>query len=1030
MSPSRPPDPVTLSLRVYSERTDREPRSGSLYVTRGWVQDVLILDTETTTDQVQRLKFGSWRHCIWDDAGGLQCIEEGIIFADDLPTRDPAGFALLKKYVRMHRADVAPGVHKKRLKLMSRTEFLYEVFYHLAFRARALVVGFNLPFDLTRLVGTWGEARGKYYGGFSCVLWQRRDGETGELRERAWYPRLWFKVINSKLSFLQFVSPRQLDPLDADQTDNGKKYVYGGAFLDLRTLTFALTSASHSLASACEAFKVEHGKQPAVEHGAITADYIDYNRRDVLATAELLVAVRRVFDAHPVVMNPCKAFSPASVSKSYMRELGVARPRVQFSGFPKEIYGITMNGFYGGRAEAGIRNTPVPVVHTDFTSMYPTVGALCGTWDVITAEELAVEDYTAEASRLVSEATLERYMTRDPWRELLWFAEIEPDDDILPVRANYDRASEVTNIGVNHLTSDQPLWYAGPDLIAAKISGDKAPRIRRAIVLRPRGKQGGLQPVTFPGGARIDPVHQDFFRAIIEQRKTTEANTSIPEEERKVASQALKILANAGSYGIYVEMNAEDLPKGEAAPVKVFSMGRSFDTPVPHPEEAGEYFFAPIAVLVTAAARLMLALLEKHVIDAGGAYAFCDTDSMAIVATKRGGLVPCEGGPHRTRDGKPAVRALSWEQVHHIRKRFVALNPYNHHAVPGSILRAEAANFDSRGKPRKLFAYVISAKRYCLYSDVRGQVVIVKGSEHGLGHLLAPDGIEGDWIAEIWAYIVNKTLSRGRRVPAFFKQAALSRITISSPHVLRPFTEAQPAIPFQDRIRPMNFILSASVHRVGGPPNVDLSRFHLLHSYTKDRAALLEALWTDLYSGREYRVTTEHFTVPDRVRIQSFGDVIAEYETHPESKSAGANGERCDRSTKGLLQRRHLRVERIRLVGKESNRLEDVEQGIVHDWGEVTNVYYDPQLDPWPNVLNSLRPFPARQLAKIAGISTRALRAIRNGHSRPSEDTRKRLVAFLELHKSEKDGGTNPSSRDNRQRARTKCALPVKSSNS
>jgi hypothetical protein len=995
MSPSRPPDPVTLSLRVYSERTDREPRSGSPYVTRGWVQDVLFLDTETTTDQVQRLKFGSWRHCIWDAAGGLQCIEEGIIFADDLPTRDPAGFALLKKYIRMHRADVAPGVQKKKLRFMSRTEFLYEVFYHLAFRARALVVGFNLPFDLTRLVGTWGEARGKYYGGFSCVLWQRRDGETGELRERAWYPRLWLKVINSKLSFMQFVSPRQLDPLDADPTDAGKKYVYGGAFLDLRTLAFALTSTSHSLASACEAFKVEHGKQPAVEHGVISADYIDYNRRDVLATAELLVAVRRVFDAHPVAMNPCKAFSPASMSKGYMRALGVVPPRLQFAGLPKEILGIAMNGFFGGRAEAGIRNEPVPVVHTDFTSMYPTVGALLGTWDVITADELAVADYTAEASRLLEEATLERYMTPDPWRNLLWFAEIEPDEDILPVRANYDRASDVTNNGVNHLTSDQPLWCAGPDLIAAKILGKEAPRIRRAIVLRPRGKQPGLQPVTFPGGARIDPVHEDFFRAIIEQRKTTEANTSIPEEERRVASQALKILANAGSYGIYVEMNAEDLPKGEAAPVKVFSMGRSFHAPVPHPEEAGEYFFAPVAVLITAGARLMLALLEKHVTDAGGVYAFCDTDSMAIVATKRGGLVPCEGGPHRTRDGRPAVRALSRKQVHDIRQRFVALNPYNHHAVPGSILRAEAANFDNRGRPRQLFAYVISAKRYCLYSDVRGRVVIVKGSEHGLGHLLAPDGVEGDWIEETWAYIVNKTLKRGRRVPAFFKQAALSRITTSSPHVLRPFTEAHSTRPFEDRIRPMNFILSASVRRFGGPPGVDLSRFHLLHPYATDRSALLQAEWTDLYSGAKYRVTTGRYASPDVVRIRSYGDVIAEHEMNPESRSAGPDGEPCGRNTSGLLQRRHLRVEEIRLVGKESNRLEDVEQGIVHDWGEVCNVYYDPQLDPWPGIVARLRAYPTRKLAAVAGVSERAIRALRNGHSRPSPETRQKLLAFL-----------------------------------
>ena len=41
----------------------------------------------------------------------------------------------------------------------------------------------------------------------------------------------------------------------------------------------------------------------------------------------------------------------------------------------------------------------------------------------------------------------------------------------------------------------------------------------------------------------------------------------------------------------------------------------------------------------------MLALLERCVTDLGGTYAMEDTDSMAIVATQRGGLIECPGGP-------------------------------------------------------------------------------------------------------------------------------------------------------------------------------------------------------------------------------------------------------------------------------------------------------------------------------------------------------------------------------------------------
>lgn len=80
---------------------------------------------------------------------------------------------------------------------------------------------------------------------------------------------------------------------------------------------------------------------------------------------------------------------------------------------------------------------------------------------------------------------------------------------------------------------------------------------------------------------------------------------------------------------------------------------------------------------ITAAARLMLALLERSITDAGGSYVYCDTDAMAIVASKRGGTIACPGGDHTSRDGRPAVKALSWDQVEQIRQRFTALNPYD-----------------------------------------------------------------------------------------------------------------------------------------------------------------------------------------------------------------------------------------------------------------------------------------------------------------------------------------------------------------
>jgi hypothetical protein len=47
-------------------------------------------------------------------------------------------------------------------------------------------------------------------------------------------------------------------------------------------------------------------------------------------------------------------------------------------------------------------------------------------------------------------------------------------------------------------------------------------------------------------------------------------------------------------------------------------------------ETPGRYFHPLLATLITGAARLMLAMTERLVIDAGLDWAFCDTDSMAI----------------------------------------------------------------------------------------------------------------------------------------------------------------------------------------------------------------------------------------------------------------------------------------------------------------------------------------------------------------------------------------------------------------
>jgi hypothetical protein len=53
-------------------------------------------------------------------------------------------------------------------------------------------------------------------------------------------------------------------------------------------------------------------------------------------------------------------------------------------------------------------------------------------------------------------------------------------------------------------------------------------------------------------------------------------------------------------------------------------------------------------------------------------------------------------------------------------------------------------------------------------------------------------------------------------------------------------------------------------------------------------------------------------------RMKTYVDVLVEYEMHPESKYADARAKTCSKQTIGLLYRRHVFVDGIKYIGKES----------------------------------------------------------------------------------------------------------------
>jgi hypothetical protein len=891
-------DYLPTALRAWIELVGERTRPNTRRDTsKGLPSTALVIDTETTTDAAQRLTFGSYRYYRLHQENGLEleCAEEGLFYADDLGRTDPEGLACLRSYVETHRAATADGFSDELL-LMTRSEFVNTVLYQEAFKKRSLVVGFNLPFDLSRLAVGWGEARGRFLRGFSLILWEYQ-GKDGVRQENSFRPRLAIRTLDSKRALKGFVSARAPDLIDLipEGEEGGRPqpgYVFRGHFLDLRTLVFALTDRSHTLASACEAFGTEVEKGVVEEHGVISSGYIDYNRRDVAATAALLVKALEEYRRHPIDLQPTKAYSPASIGKAHLRAMGIT-PRLEISpDFPREVLGAAMASYFGGRSECRVRKVPLPVVYVDFLSMYPTVNVLMGLWRFHTAEQVTVEDRTEEVRRWVDGVSLDDCFRPETWTRLAVLVQVEPRGEILPVRAPYDSAIPNWQIGVNHLESE-PRCYALADVVAAKLLSDRPPRIIKALALVPVGLQSGLRQLRLRGEVSFDPAANDLFRATIEERKGLGRRADLDPRGRDRLDRFLKVLGSATSYGITAEFRRRELPKGRTERAQVYGLGPPFDWKLTAPEDRGEYCFPPLAAIITAGARLMLAMLERCVTDLGGTYVFCDTDSMAVVATESGGLVACPGGPSRNPEDQECVRALAWREVDGIRNRLAGLNPYDSDKVPGSILEQEKENFDpDTGRRRQLWCFVISAKRYALYNlTSAGDPAFRKASEHGLGHLLNPTdpaSEDRDWIRASWERLIRKAMGLPVDDPPWLDRPALFRISASSPHVLRAFDKYNEGRPYGDQVKPFNFLLSALTASFGHPQGVDPERFHLVAPWSDDPKEWRELPWVDLNSGREYRITTnDDLGTTGRVLVKTYRDVLAEFEMHPEAKSRG-----------------------------------------------------------------------------------------------------------------------------------------------
>lgn len=955
-------DYLSLSLRAFAESAiAKQPKQISKKRSPFASDWTLVFDTETTTDAGQSLRIGTYQV---RKAGEL--FGAGVFFDPEGVT--DAELKTLKSYT------AASG-----LALLTRDEFADQIFYGIGYQLRATIIGFNLPFDISRIAIRHGSARSNEYQNM-------RGGFTFTISKQKIYPNCQIKHLSRNCSFIRFASPMGQRNSKTERGRGQNNRPRRGHFVDVKTLSNALFARGFSLADLSKFLKVENPKLDFDDFaGPVNESMIEYAVRDVQTTWECYVELTaRLVALGLPKLSPDKAYSEASIGKAYLKEMGIIPWQICQSQFPRQMLADIMSTYFGGRSEVRIRRERRQVMMCDFLSMYPTVCTLMGLWKFVIADGMATQNATADAKAILENADLDWLQQPRSWRQLTILVRVKAQGDIFPVRATYDE-SEQTTIGLNYLTSgDTPLWFTLADCIASKLLTGNAPEVLEAVSFMPGEKQSGLRPVNVGGKVdyRVDPATDDLYKRVIELRHSVKVAMNGQSGDDLAAldteQNALKILANATSYGIFVEINVNR----RAAPVPTIvhsATSAPFNFATDKAEETGAYFHPLLATLITGAARLMLAIAERQVSDSGLEWSFCDTDSIAIA--------------------KPDEldREQFAAKVHNIVDWFEALNPYD---FGGSILKIEPENFAlETSKPEPLYCWAVSAKRYALFNlDSDNAPMMRKVSAHGLGQLRppfdetnAPDDMPKPhhsvlgkgiayWHVDLWWRIVRAAIAETPNQVALDYHAAMlhpaiCRYGATSPDLLRWFKGYNASRKYRDKVKPFGFLLSMSVKLFANSERIiDVA------AETKRRPKARPLKPAAAYDTDHAKAAASAFCrdsgepVPSDM-LKTYAETLAQYHLHPESKFL--NGGYCDI---GTTQRRHVQMSGVQNIGKESNDWEaqailGFDPNAAPDYGLSTNSFVEIPI----RIAQLCKALTLKKVSQTLGLSSAKLTALQNG---------------------------------------------------
>lgn len=730
----------------------------------------------------------------------------------------------------------------------------------------------------------------------------------------------------------------------------------------------------------------------APDLGAIDRQSLLYGRQDVRATWALYRALRDEYVRHPFATfeherrKPKRdrymgqLYSSASVAKQYLRLLNIAPLLQKQPQFNRRHLGKAAAAYFGGRADVRVRKTDVPVQVLDFTAMYATIFCLQGLHRLLGAPSISVQVVTPWVRGLLTSSEASQWaMLYDPktWPRLNCLVLVDPNWAILPVRFR-QRDEDPYTIAVTPLHTPEGRWYTLADLIASILLGGPAPKIFRAIRFVHEGRHRPHSTM-FRGAV---PLRSEtpFFRPIVEQRQIAKRGAK-DDPDLAALEMGLKQMAASGAYGIYAEINVSPSRADEGRPGDVYS-DVCFPSPRVHDERPGAFTNPIIASLITGGARLMLAMLESEVTRRGGTFAFCDTDSLAIVCGDQ-----CPNG----------IPCIPEGAIAEIVTRFNALSPYDPEVVP-HLLKVEYAGIAD------LRCFAVSAKRYVLYRWRPGRrIQIVKASEAALGAIIGrklnettPRLARRIWLAILMKHLKVNREQRHRARPLIeFDIPMRRKFPISQPAILKRLQQYNSKRSYDYKVKPFGFVQSvipATVTRSANPLPIA--------PYEVDLAKSKQLAWVDFNTGNALRLDWAGNHMDGTLPVTRLSEYVEQYQRHPEAKAADLIGNPAGPDTIGLLGRLGVKSVRLTRIGKDVDRLA-TDEGVSLEPDHPLEYGRDGLVDD----IAYLARFSQEETARDLGLTARGWRNVVKGHSHPRAATAESISRVAEDYRVQRLSG-------------------------